>query len=166
MICSTVSTLQRAAASSIGRPKVVFSSLLEFYVLATVEGVHPLEGGVWRQKYRRDRRPTMPIESPFVFYPRYVAETVGKLYGYAQVFWRLQGIRREVVAAPDRWTYTDVAIAPSQETEFEALDLYHATRGGEAALARKQRADAIRAGVHAAIPDAVPALGQVPAHGG
>ena len=67
--------VRRAAASPIGRPKVVFSSLLEFYVLATVEGVHPLEGGVWRQKYRRDRRPTMPIESPFVFYPRLAAET-------------------------------------------------------------------------------------------
>jgi hypothetical protein len=28
--------------------------------------------------------------------------------------------------------------------EFEALDLYHATTGGEAALARKHRDDAIR----------------------
>ncbi len=50
----------------------------------------------------------------------------------------------EVLAAPDRWTYSDLAIAPPQADEFEALDLYHATNGGEAALARKRRDEAIR----------------------
>jgi hypothetical protein len=33
--------------------------------------------------------------------------------------------------------------------EFDALDLYHATTGGEAALARKHRDDAIRTTGHA-----------------
>ena len=51
---------------------------------------------------------------------------------------------KEVMTAPDRWTYTDLAIAPPQEDEFDTLDLYHATSGGEAALARKRRDDAIR----------------------
>ena len=55
------------------------------------------------------------------------------------------------MAAPDRWTYTDLAIAPPRADEFEALDLYHATSGGEAALARKRRDDAIRNSKHAAI---------------
>ena len=50
------------------------------------------------------------------------------------------------MAAPDRWTYTDLAIAPPLADEFDTLDLYHATSGGEAALARKRRDDAIRAG--------------------
>ena len=146
--CRTV--LRRAAANKLGRVNAVMSTLLWFDTMIPFEGLHPLEGGLIRLKFRRDRRPGLPIESPFVFYPRCVAETVRKLYGYAQVYWRLHGIRRKVVAAPDRWTYTDVATAPPQESEFEALDLYHATRGGEAALARKQRADAIRAGVHPA----------------
>jgi hypothetical protein len=38
---------------------------------------------------------------------------------------------------------------PPQADEYEALDLYHATSGGEAALARKRRDEAIRAGTHA-----------------
>jgi hypothetical protein len=46
--------------------------------------------------------------------------------------------------APDRWTYSDLAIAPPKADEFEALDLYHETTGGEAALARKYRDDGIR----------------------
>ena len=28
------------------------------------EGIHPLEGGILRLKYRRDRRHGMPIENP------------------------------------------------------------------------------------------------------
>jgi hypothetical protein len=53
-----------------------------------------------------------------------------------------------VLAAPDRWTYRDVAITPTENDEFERLSLYHETTGGEAALARKRRDDVIRAGGH------------------
>ena len=41
-------------------------------------------------------------------------------------------------------TYSDLAIAPPRDDEFEALELYHATTGGEAALARKKLGDSIR----------------------
>ena len=50
----------------------------------------------------------------------------------------------EVRDAPDRFAYTDLAIAPMREDEFETMELYHGTSGGEAALARKRRDDAIR----------------------
>jgi hypothetical protein len=48
-------------------------------------------------------------------------------------------------------TYPDLAIAPPAADEFEALDLYHATAGGEAARERKRRDEAIRAGAHSPI---------------
>jgi hypothetical protein len=57
----------------------------------------------------------------------------------------------QIEAAPDRWTYSDLAIAPPLATEFETLDLYHATAGGEAALERKRRDEAIRAGAHSPV---------------
>jgi hypothetical protein len=60
--------------------------------------------------------------------------------------------------APDRWTYTDIAIAPPKEDELEALDLYHATTGGEAALEKKRRDDAIRATAYAAAEHRVEAM--------
>jgi len=56
-------------------------------------------------------------------------------------------ILKQVLTAPDRWTYTDLAIAPLQDDEFDRLDLYHETAGGEGALARKRLDDALRAGV-------------------
>jgi hypothetical protein len=108
------------------------------------EGVHPLEGGAVRLKYRTDRRAGMRRENPLIFYPRYWGETAVKLTKYAIVYWRAMRTLKEVLAAPDRWTYTDLAIEPPKADEFEALDLYHATSGGEAALARKRREDAIR----------------------
>ena len=69
-----------------------------------------------------------------------------KIWRYWWVYRTCKKILDEVLAAPDRWTYTDLAIAPPQDDEFEALDLYHATSGGEDALARKRRDDAIRGG--------------------
>jgi hypothetical protein len=142
--------LRRHACNERGIVNSITSTLLWFNTMIPFEGVHPLEGGIIRLKFRRDRRPGLPIESPFVFYPRYLWESARKLRGYWSTYRLFRRIREEVKADPNRWSYTDVAIAPPQEDEFDALDLYHATRGGEAALARKQRADAIRAGVHPA----------------
>jgi hypothetical protein len=69
---------------------------------------------------------------------------LGKAWGYYRVFRQAKTILKEVLAAPDRWTYRDLAITPQDETEFDNLDLYHATDGGADALTRKRREDAIR----------------------
>ena len=39
------------------------------------------------------------------------------------------GGSQEILAAPDRLTYSDLAIAPPSGDEFDRLDLYHATAG-------------------------------------
>jgi hypothetical protein len=87
-----------------------------------------------------------------IFYPRYCWETLKKVWGYLRVYRQLRTVLNEALAAPDRWTYTDIAIAPPQQDEFERLSLYHETTGGEAALARKRRDDAIRSSGHADQP--------------
>jgi hypothetical protein len=138
--------LRRSAACKLGRPGTTLSTILWFYLMILFEGVHPLEGGAFRLKFRRDRRFGMKIESPFVFYPRFGWETAKKALGYWQVFRQLRATLNQALAAPDRWTYNDVAIAPPEQDEFERLSLYHDTTGGEAALARKRRDDVIRAG--------------------
>ena len=115
--------------------------------------MHPLEGGALRLKFRRDRRHGMPLENPFVFYPRYLGETASRLWRLLVGLQALQRILDRALEAPDRWTYSDLAIAPPQDDEFDALDLYHATTGGEAALARKRRDDAIRVNSRATRPE-------------
>jgi hypothetical protein len=138
--------LRRAAASPLGRPKTTLSTLLWFKLVSAFEGVHPLEGGALRLKFRRDRRYGLPLENPLLFYPRYAGESLAKAWRYWGVYRQCKAMLAEIMAAPDRWSYSDIAIARPGADEFEALDLYHATAGGEAALARKRRDDAIRAG--------------------
>ncbi|MEX2035249.1 MAG: radical SAM protein, partial [Xanthobacteraceae bacterium] len=140
--------LRRSAACKLGRPGTTLSTILWFYLMILYEGVHPLEGGAFRLKFRRDRRYGMKRESSLVFYPRYAVESIGKLWGYWWVYRRFKAMLDEALAAPDRWTYSDIAIMPPQQDEFEALSLYHETSGGEAALARKRRDDAIRSSGH------------------
>jgi hypothetical protein len=112
-----------------------------------LENVHPLEGGSFRRKSRRGRRHGLPCEGWIGFYARYVAEIGDKAWRYWSLYRSVKAIHKEVLAAPDCLTYADIAIAPPQEDELDTLDLYHATSGGEAALARQRRHDAIRARV-------------------
>jgi len=37
-----------------------------------IEHVHPLEGGALRLKSRHERRPHLPVEPAWLFYPRYL----------------------------------------------------------------------------------------------
>jgi hypothetical protein len=144
--------LRRSAACRIGRPGTTLTTILWFYLMIAFEGVHPLEGGALRLKFRRDRRHGMRRENPLVFYPRYLGGTLVKAWRYWRVYKRFKATLDEAMAAPDRWTYSDLAIAPPQTDEFDALDLYHATSGGEAALARMRRDDAIRGTSHPGAP--------------
>ena len=137
--------LRRTCQSPIGRPGTTLSTILWFYLMLLFEGVHPLEGGALRLKFRRDRRSGMPLENPIAFYAKYWGGTLVKMVQYARVYLRCKAMLDKALKAPDRWTYSDLAISAPKADEFEALDLYHATTGGEAALKRKYREEAIRA---------------------
>ena len=135
--------LRRTAASRLGRPKTTLTTLLWFKLVSSFEHVHPLEGGALRMKHRRDRRYGLPLENRFIFYPRYFAETTLKAWHYWRTYKQYKAMFDGAMSAPDRSTYTDLAIA-RQENELDNLELYHATDGGEAAVSRKRRDDAIR----------------------
>ncbi len=139
--------LRRAAAHPAGRPKTALTTLLWFKLVALYEGVHPLEGGAFRLKFRRDRRHGMKLENPLVFYPWYAGETLVKAWHYLAAYRDAMRTLRQVLRAPDRWTYTDLAIAPPREDELDTLDLYQATSGGDAAVARVRREADARARV-------------------
>lgn len=87
----------------------------------------------------------MKRESPLIFYPRYWFETARKLHHLRKALENFKALEREIATAPDRYEFSDLATTAPNDTEFETLSLYHATRGGEEALARKRRGDAIRA---------------------
>jgi radical SAM superfamily enzyme YgiQ (UPF0313 family) len=78
-----------------------------------LERVHPLQGGYVRRKYRKDRRPTLPIEGATAFYSRYCADLVFKLYRHirlAQLIWRYGRFLRRLRRDPEARNYADAAI--------------------------------------------------------
>jgi hypothetical protein len=128
--------LQRAASNPKGRIKTTLTTILWFTLMIRFEGVHPLEGGAFRLKFRRDRRHGLPIESRLAFYSRYTAETLRKAWNYWGVYRETRRTLKSVLNDPQRMAYTDLAITPPGSDEFEALELYTATSGGQGALKR------------------------------
>ncbi|OGX29337.1 MAG: radical SAM protein [Omnitrophica WOR_2 bacterium RIFCSPHIGHO2_02_FULL_67_20] len=59
-------------------PRQMMEKLLAFHACARIERVHPLEGGLFRLKYRRDRRPGLPHDGPLAFYGRYLWDILSK----------------------------------------------------------------------------------------
>ena len=104
--------MRRAAACGIKARKVMKLTLY-FYGMQTIEGIHPLQGGLLRRKYRKDRRSGFPIESPMVFYPRYLWETIIRSVRLFTLFRRYKRILARVEATPAKHTYMDVALTPT-----------------------------------------------------
>ncbi len=129
--------MRRAEARGI-RAKRIMKLTLFFYGCHAVEGLHPLQGGVLRRKYRRDRRPGMPIESPWVFYPRYVVETMAKAAGFLRLGWRLHRVRRRVEQDGERHSYMDLALEPANAGDMVSLEIFNATESGSLAVAKVQ----------------------------
>ncbi len=139
-----VETVLRRAKAWGYDPHNMMWKLLSFHAPPVLEKVHPLEGGIFRRKYRRDRRPGMPIESIFVFYPSYLWEIVSKHVRFAGMYlryWRtLQRVRRD--ARP----YTDAAMKAVQASDVDVLELFSATQGGGKAAERERRRRAASSG--------------------
>ncbi|MET1410951.1 radical SAM protein [Roseibium sp. HPY-6] len=131
--------LRRAAAHKKGRPGNKLFLMMWFKLMVQCEGVHPLEGGYFRLKFRKDRRSGLPIESALSFYPRYIWEVVAKHWAYVSSTWRVYRIYRKVKASPDRHSYSDIAIKEIEKDSEEALAMIQETRGGVEAVAKTAR---------------------------
>jgi radical SAM superfamily enzyme YgiQ (UPF0313 family) len=113
------------------------AKLLSFYAVAKLEKVHPLEGGIFRRKVRRDRRPGMPLENPVTFYARYVWEMLSGYTRYAAMVWQYRRIVKRVAA--DTAPHLDVAMTPVGEDEFDELEIYAKSDGARSAVEKRRR---------------------------
>jgi pyruvate-formate lyase-activating enzyme len=119
-----VETLMRRAIVSGFSPGKVLGSVVWFYASIVVEGVHPLESGYIRRKYRLDRRPGLPIESPLVFYPRYIREFFSKHWFMLRLLLKYHRMRKALDADPESKNYTDQALTPVSDDEQDVFELY------------------------------------------
>ncbi len=110
--------MRRALVSGLSMSKVT-NAIMVFSGATSVEEVHPLQLGAGRRKVRTQRRYGMPLESPFVFYPRRAAEALGAGVRWGLLAIRLRRLRKQIERDPLARTYTDEAL---QATEVDKLD--------------------------------------------
>jgi len=130
--------MRRALVSGIDVGRLL-TILLWFSTSALVEKVHPLQGGIFRLKYRTDRRPGFPIEPVWSFYPKYLWELLSKHVVLARHLWRINRMRRRTEADPDRFAYTDQALAPVTDYEAESFELFTQNQAARNAVEKARK---------------------------
>jgi hypothetical protein len=130
--------LRRAVATRLNTSSMALL-LLWFSASVALEKVHPLESGVVRLKSRRDRRPGMKRESPFVFYPRYAGDLLIKHVKMAGLLWRSLALARRIKKDPDARAYMDTALSPVTIGDLDALEMFNISDGARAAASKAKR---------------------------
>jgi len=129
--------LKRAMATGTSPGKAVLF-ISWFKGCIGIEGIHPLEGGFLRLKFRRDRRPGLPRESPLLFYPKYFAETVSKQIRWLSLYVGLYRIYGRIKRDPERLNYMDLALTPVADEEMETREMFQ-TEAAHAYVVQVQR---------------------------
>src|SRR6516162_1781590 len=126
--------LRRAAATGVPMGSLV-KVLVTFAMMVPLEKVHPLQAGIFRLKRPSERRPGLPRESAFVFWPRYVWDTLRKYAVLADTIARLVLAKLAIERDPHARDYMDEALTPVHEDGDVRLDLLTKTTGATTALA-------------------------------
>jgi radical SAM superfamily enzyme YgiQ (UPF0313 family) len=135
--------LKRAIATGTSPGKTMFF-VTWFKGCIVIEGIHPLEGGFFRRKVRRNRRSSLPLENPLLFYPKYLFESIGKQFRWISLYLHLRMIYRKVRKDPARFDYMDTALEPVTDHE-EERELFQ-TDAAQDYLAKVHHIDAVRRG--------------------
>jgi radical SAM superfamily enzyme YgiQ (UPF0313 family) len=135
-----VETVLRRAKTWGYDPHNMMWKLLTFHFPPLLERVHSLEGGLFRRKYRRDRRPGMPRENPVAFYARHGWEMLVKHVRFAALYWQYRRTLKRVQRDPR--PYTDIAMTPVQASDVDALELFKTTAGARTAADKQRRRQA------------------------
>ena len=120
--------------------------LVTFSLTDSLEGVHPLQSGIVRLRHPSERRPGLPHENAWMFWPRLAWETARKTFIMLS---RLSALSVDAIRAardPERDRYIDQALTPVHDDDDKALDLMTKTGGARAAVAHIQRVDKLTHG--------------------
>jgi len=140
--------LRRAAATGISVSRLA-TMILGFSCAVEIENIHPLQCGIIRLKHRTDRRPGLPVEPAWRFYPRAIAEAVQKLVKYYKIWRLIDDLRRSIRKDPNRARYHDAALTPVEAEETETLALFTHNEGARSAVQHARKIKELTAKAHA-----------------
>jgi radical SAM superfamily enzyme YgiQ (UPF0313 family) len=136
--------LRRAAATGVSISSLV-KLLVIFKTSVSLEGVHPLQGGLLRLKHPSERRPSLPRENPFIFWPRFAWETLRKHVFFAIAIIALLPSAFALSRNPAARNYMDQALTPTSEEEYDTLALFTQNDAAQTAVARSKKHVALQA---------------------
>jgi radical SAM superfamily enzyme YgiQ (UPF0313 family) len=132
-------TIVRRAYASRVNIRSLMPVLFWFSSAVPVEGVHPLQWGIFRIKHRRDRRYGLPIEWALPFYARYTVDIARKVLRVIKRWRHLKQIVLKVEADPLAKLYTDEALTPVAKEDAAHMELYTQNEAARAAVEREHR---------------------------
>jgi hypothetical protein len=130
--------MRRGAASGMKMPRLQLF-LLFFSSAVAVEKMHPLQCGVFRRKYRHDRRPGLPIEPVWRFYPQYLGEIVSKHVRILKRWLELELIRRRLRRDPQSTVYMDQSLTPVTDEGTETFAMFTHNEAARVEVARTRK---------------------------
>ena len=143
--------LRRGAATGCSMSRLL-SFVFLFCSSVPMENVHPLQGGLLRRKYRRDRRPGLPIQTIWSFYPQFAWDFLTKYARKLPLLLWLYRTSRRIKKDPNRHKYTDQAMTPVTEDETDRLELFTHSDAARQAVAHAHKvAQLTGSGAQAAI---------------
>ena len=134
--------LRRAAATGVPMTSLV-KVLVTFATTVALEQVHPLQAGIFRLKTPSERRPGLPKEAPWVFWPRYAWDMLSKHVVLAGVIGRLFLMKLAIDRDPHARNYMDQALTAVDDEDDATLDLLTKTTGASAAIAHVKKVAAL-----------------------
>jgi hypothetical protein len=126
--------MRRAAASGLSMTSLL-KVLVQFSTTVRLENVHPLQSGLFRLKHPSERRPGLPREPIWVFWPRFAWQTLYKHVVLAGVIMRLLLLKHSISRDPNAQGYMDQALTPVSDDDDATLDLMTKTAGASTAIA-------------------------------
>ncbi len=97
------------------------------------------QGGVVPLRYRKDRRPGMPLETPLRFYLRYFGDLWRATAGFAATWAWFRYQLWKIHNDPMRAEYHDASMAPRSNAAPQELKLLTETTGAKENLAHEQK---------------------------
>jgi hypothetical protein len=126
--------LRRAAATGVPMGSLL-KVLVTFATMVRLENVHPLQAGILRLKLPSERRPGLPRERLWIFWPRFAWETFYKHAILGGMIGRLLLLKMAIARDSGAAAYTDQALTPVCDNEDVTLDLLTKTTGASVAVA-------------------------------
>jgi radical SAM superfamily enzyme YgiQ (UPF0313 family) len=130
--------MRRAAATGVPMGSLI-KVLVSFAATVRLENVHPLQSGILRLKHPSERRPGLPREPAWVFWPRFAWETLYKHAILSGMIARLIAWKISIARDPSARAYMDEALTPVGDDDDATLDLLTKTAGASAAIAHGRR---------------------------